>query len=384
MGELNQKALHLLIEQIYRASIAPEQYVDFLAALQGRFDATAATLARFDVRAGGAPWITSVDLCDDTDRRDFEERWAGRDPWTLTTEAVAIERGPGTAGPSQELLSDRDLERTAFYNEFGRKVGQHHGAALLVDCAMPQVVELSLLRGESQPDFSKGECDFLRALWPHLRRSVRIAGHVMQLEDRVAAHEEALDELPVGVVLVDGDACVVFANTAARCMFREPGHLGLQAGRLSVPGLRAQQQVDEVVQAALGSVYLEGPSTGGAAVFRQARCDARIEILVTPIDRGSPIWPTSRPRAMLVISDGSEKFSGVEPTLIRLFALTPAEAQLARLLLEGHSLAQAAECRGVTETTVRSQLKTIFSKTETRSQADLVRMLLLGVARFAK
>ena len=57
----------------------------------------------------------------------------------------------------------------------------------------------------------------------------------------------------------------------------------------------------------------------------------------------------------------------------------PAEADLVRLLAAGHPLEAAAELRGVTMNTVRSQLKQVFAKTDTKRQAELVRLVLTGV-----
>ena len=65
--------------------------------------------------------------------------------------------------------------------------------------------------------------------------------------------------------------------------------------------------------------------------------------------------------------------------LASLYGLTPAEAELASLLSAGHSIEEAAEIRGVTLNTARSQMKRVFSKTGVNRQADLVRLLLNNV-----
>ena len=62
--------------------------------------------------------------------------------------------------------------------------------------------------------------------------------------------------------------------------------------------------------------------------------------------------------------------------LRQVFGLTPAKAALASLLAMGLTLHQAAGTLHVTRETVRSRLKTIFQKTGTHRQADLVRLLL--------
>jgi DNA-binding CsgD family transcriptional regulator len=59
-----------------------------------------------------------------------------------------------------------------------------------------------------------------------------------------------------------------------------------------------------------------------------------------------------------------------------LYGLTPAECRVALLLVDGHAPRQIANTFRVTENTVRSQIKSIFSKTGARRQSDLVRLLL--------
>jgi len=54
------------------------------------------------------------------------------------------------------------------------------------------------------------------------------------------------------------------------------------------------------------------------------------------------------------------------------FGLTPAEARLVLRLMSGDSLHSAAKALGIQYETVRTHLKSIFQKTGTRRQAELV------------
>jgi len=67
----------------------------------------------------------------------------------------------------------------------------------------------------------------------------------------------------------------------------------------------------------------------------------------------------------------------VDEVLLReLYRLSPAEAGLARRLVIGDTLQEAARARGIGVSTARSYLEQIFQKTETSRQADLMRFLL--------
>jgi DNA-binding CsgD family transcriptional regulator len=67
---------------------------------------------------------------------------------------------------------------------------------------------------------------------------------------------------------------------------------------------------------------------------------------------------------------------GPAPELLQaLFDLTPAEARVASMLVDGLSVETISETHGVSRNTVRTQLKSIFAKTGIDRQADLVRLL---------
>jgi DNA-binding CsgD family transcriptional regulator len=67
-----------------------------------------------------------------------------------------------------------------------------------------------------------------------------------------------------------------------------------------------------------------------------------------------------------------------EPTLEalrRLFGLTAAESQIAVELARGHNLLDIARSRRLSRATIRSHLASLFVKTQTRRQAELVALL---------
>lgn len=67
--------------------------------------------------------------------------------------------------------------------------------------------------------------------------------------------------------------------------------------------------------------------------------------------------------------------SHLGPVLSDLFDLSRAEIEVIRLLIEGLKVKEIAVRRRASTTTVRSQLQSIFSKTQTKDQMDCVRMV---------
>ena len=61
--------------------------------------------------------------------------------------------------------------------------------------------------------------------------------------------------------------------------------------------------------------------------------------------------------------------------MIDIFGVTLAEARLTLKLLEGLSLTAGAEALGISRNTARTQLSSVFSKTNLNSQTQLVKLV---------
>lgn len=73
----------------------------------------------------------------------------------------------------------------------------------------------------------------------------------------------------------------------------------------------------------------------------------------------------------------------MENVLVEAFGLTNAEVDTARILFSYVDVAKIADARGVNIRTARLQLSSVFGKTNTATQADLVRLLVLLAARIS-
>jgi DNA-binding CsgD family transcriptional regulator len=99
---------------------------------------------------------------------------------------------------------------------------------------------------------------------------------------------------------------------------------------------------------------------------------------ISPIFRGCPI------RACDGRPHGFNPMEGARMPqtafLKNRFGLTPAEARLVLRLVSGDSLRSAAKALGIKYETVRTHLKSIFQKTGTRRQAELVIVVIRSLS----
>ncbi len=81
------------------------------------------------------------------------------------------------------------------------------------------------------------------------------------------------------------------------------------------------------------------------------------------------------PHTMVVLIDLEQTPQPNPATLQKMFGLSPAEAKLAVLIAKGETLTCVAQACKVSMATARTQLASVFQKTRTHRQAELVALL---------
>jgi len=107
---------------------------------------------------------------------------------------------------------------------------------------------------------------------------------------------------------------------------------------------------------------------------------APLTVIVHPGPSVQPVNAPLRRSAIVVMRDPERRASVSAQVVGQLFGLTPAEATLATLLAQGADLDEAATELGIRRNTARSQLQSVFMKTNVKRQSELVRMILSSVA----
>ncbi|WP_165690794.1 helix-turn-helix transcriptional regulator [Consotaella salsifontis] len=126
----------------------------------------------------------------------------------------------------------------------------------------------------------------------------------------------------------------------------------------------------------------EDPGRQPGFVMAQAAESARLCIVVArlPLDRAaSPTTPFDRfggdPLAVAFITELKGTSIVPRTVLESAFGLSPAEARVAVALAQGQTLGEIAKSSQLSRNTVRNQLAAVFEKTETRRQAELMRLI---------
>lgn len=232
---------------------------------------------------------------------------------------------------------------------------------------------LAVMRGRDQGPFDDEEKMRFGLLMPHLRRAFELYALLQQAKAQVDDIGAALDLLDAAVFLADVDLKIAHANRAGAELLKPGGGLQTRAGRLACSDASAARRLTVAARRALDP---SAPVSADHIEIPTENADAPFRVSLHPLAR-SDLRASLAPVAELaVVVRHSRREPKIDAQrLMCALKLTPAEAALAASLVAGASLDLHARERGVAKSTVRSQLKSLFAKTETTRQGALVAAL---------
>jgi DNA-binding CsgD family transcriptional regulator/PAS domain-containing protein len=354
-----------LVESLYAAAGNQRKWVEVLAELVRQIDAAGAGIILHQPEPKCYSFQANYGIPPESTRL-YEVHYAAVDPWFLAGKRKLFE---GWVGSGEELIPSSEFRETEFYNDFARQFPIFHQSGAVLKMRGESRAVLTVLRARSQRPFGNRDIKFLRLLYPHFRRTLEIHQRMMDLHDTKNALSLAFDAVPFGIVLLDSRNRVLLVNRAASDICDDTDRLQVLARGIRAEGGQLDRTLQRMIAAAQ---HPELGNGGGGATRIDRESGSPLIVVVTPLRAGvdSPAGTT----VAVFISDSDRTPAAVTEILQSAFGLTSAEAKLAERLIAGSSLAEAAELHGVSINTVRTQLQSLFSKTNTSRQSQLVRL----------
>ena len=368
-----------LVERIYAAVIEPEGWTSFLEALSVELGGAAVLLSLRvpDVQPPADPYFR-VGL-DDAYRPAFVKHAVEGLPWG----SLDNEMFRGRFGLASEVVSSDSVPGSALYQDYMQPQG------LAPEWPICHVISrdkghplagMVIFRREDGPPIGDEELGLLDLLVPHLARAYAIYCRIGDVRQERRALSEVVDRLPMGVILLDANGVVVQKNRSAdRILALEDG-LAICERRPHVDNAREERTLRTLIANAVKASTHSGTSPGDVMAVTRPSGRRAFPLMVGPLLAASPHNISGEAKAIVFVADPEGSPVTTTEVLETLYGLTRAEAALVRLIAKGRSLDEVAAERGVTIHTVRSQLKQVFSKTETSRQGELVHLALTGVA----
>ena len=285
----------------------------------------------------------------------------------------------GKIYPSQILCPDTVALRSEFYNDWIAPQKQRHGMLGVIYRRRSLASMIGAIRLRGASPFGEEEVSLLEILMPHLQRAVTLRRRIADLEKQKTAATDALDRWSLGVILLDAQGRVLLMNCRAEEIVRQRDGLtvepeGLRAG-LADQTAMLRRLIRGAIQTICGNrAGIHTP--GGALAISRPSLKRPLNILVTPMTRNPHLFMQAGAAAIVFVSDPEATEEADDDALRRLFGLSRAEANVASLLMQGKEVKQVSEELHVSLATTRTHLRSIFDKTGTRRQAELIHLVL--------
>ena len=284
------------------------------------------------------------------------------------------------AGKSRSILNpdESDFDHGVYHKLMNRPIGIHYVAGMNIFNDEFLYVGLGLHRGKEAGNFDQISFELVDDLLPHLQRAIRIQQEFTRLRMREKALTEGLSRLALGVVLLDENGYPIYVNPVAQSIFES--HPAIE---ITPKGINAYQREQNkslrktIVDISTNGV--KGYKTSGVTFgLKHPEKILPLTVMLSPY-AGLDLdihEVASEARVLMYLSDPDASAAISTDSLQQLYGLSDAEATIAIAIANGFTLEQITETNHVTENTVKTQLKSVFRKTNSNRQVDLVRLLL--------
>jgi DNA-binding CsgD family transcriptional regulator len=358
------------IDVIYESALDADLWPRAMRAVAASVGATAAGHVIVDPVAGRITDCATFDI-QPSFRKQYVEYYAEKE----VRLAPALAHPLGVALTEGMLIDSSDLKRSEIFND------------LLLPCDIPFFMMTWIRRGAEafetvavEGSRTHGAFDSqararFALLIPHLRRALALRATLGAITFKTDVFASIVDALSFGVVVLDSRGHVLESSKVASAILSGPTGLSCLQMRIRALDRNDDSRLQKAISATLrGST--SGAVPGATLAVTKPRGGRPFVITVVPVRPSYDALGVAGAAALLFIVDPDRRATLGGASLATLYRLTPAEIRLATTLFQGMSLREAADQLQVSLNTCKTQLKSIYVKTATRSQADLIKLLV--------
>lgn len=359
------------LDLLYAAACTPQHWGPAMEKLADLLGGSSAALSRFNAADGSGSGITA--RIDPIMPVRYASHFASRNPFSNHKDARAYVRSwTPKIRFHDDFLPREDVVRTEFYNDFLRP--QRIESSMMIGLAASGFETCVLNINHATGTFNAAQVALAQCLHPHLRRAFALSCTLGVATDAPSHRDllQTLDAVAHAILLVDADGRVRHANARAALMLGSTSGLRVENGVLAASDRSSARQL----LAAIGLATAPDAHRRSAASLGIVRNGtSALHVSVTPLRGGDHGVFATEALAMVTIKDPDASRDAAGERLQSHYGLTPAETRVALALLDGLRPRDAASQLGVSVQTVRNQLQSLYEKTATSRQAELVLLL---------
>lgn len=315
----------------------------------------------FAAAPGEPRWLASAAI------HDRMDTWA-KSAWFLKDPRGArlVPRTDPRFLTDLDEFTREELETDVFYTRFLRPMGLGWCVGTAIRAPSGDTPVFSIEKSFDKGPVPRAVAEQLDQLRPHLARAALLSTRLGF--ERVRAAIGALEMIGLPAVALAQDGRALAANS---------GFLASAPG-VSIGAYDQVQFSNPAAQAIFAEALVAKPAslakTGRSIPVARTARDAPFVAHVLPMRRaGLDVF--SGAVSILFLTPLTQQISPAPELLQALFDLTPAEARVASMIVDGKSVDLIARAQNVSLNTIRTQLKSVFAKTGVQRQVELVSLL---------
>lgn len=363
---------HDLIGKLYDAVLDDQRWAGLCEEIAGAFGASssAVLVQRADV---GSSFLDRTANFEDSIVAPYEAYYWKRDVWASKAQTLGLSE----VHSSGDMISDSEFQRTEYYADWCRQANVFYVIGSVFQVSPTEMGVLGIHRVRSLGNYDCSEKACVSAFLPHLERALQLRSRLSAAGMCERFSIAALDGARIAAFVVDESCSVLHANPYAAALLGDDSPLRLRAERLMVVGLDCGRKFERLVRGAVLIARGQASPTGQSmCLARQGRLPLTLTVApLMPSNQGH----SSIPAALVLVRD-PEAVCPTTRTLQALFNLTPAEAAVAKALVQGNSLVEIAASHRISLNTVKTHIQRVFAKTSTKRQGELIALILGSIA----
>ena len=231
-------------------------------------------------------------------------------------------------------------------------------------------------RIEGQPRYGNCDIGLINLLVPHVCRAIRISDALNLKTIRSDALEATLNALTAGVYLVDLLGRVIYMNRTAEQQVGRGDAVRIEKDRVSAVDRMARMALMTAVDEAIADEVMTPKS--GSSVALPSRERAGLVAAILPLSRGDRqnVCGAFAAKAAIFVQDPVVVPPFPGEAFAKLYSLTGSELRVLLAMAPGLSVKEAAEVLGISETTAKTHLQHVYSKTGTSKQTELMLLFM--------
>jgi DNA-binding CsgD family transcriptional regulator len=365
-----EERLSGLIGDIYDASLNPTLWEDVLEQIARFATGPAASLYSKDAVVKSSNVVYQFGL-DPKYVQLYLEKYSKLDPNTTGYFFAGIGEPIGVA----DLMPYEEFLATRFYREWAQPQGLVDSANAILEKSLTTGAFVVVFRHERNGIVDDEMRRRMRLIIPHIRRAALIGKAIDLKNAEVATFSETLDGISAGMFLVDMTGRIVHANRAGYLMIDARNVLANSGNRLVAGDPQIDQALRDIFAASADGDAAIG--TRGIAMALTGRDGERHVAHVLPLTSGKRRKEgdgDAAAAALFVCKAAPDTRSPLE-IIAKAYKLTPTELRVLHAMVEVGGVPEVADALGVARATIRTHLLSVFAKTGTRRQADLVKLV---------